>query len=125
MWSEENNMQLHEDKFELICYRTPAAKILAETLPFMADVTKYTTPNGTTIERSPLVRDLGVNMSEELSWTPHINIMVDKARQISSWVLGVFRDRSKPEACKAPTLQIPHQITSGILLPPLESNQDH
>ena len=96
VWSEENNMQLHEDKFELICYRTPAAKILAEALPFMADVTKYTTPNGTTIERSPLVRDLGVSMSEELSWTPHINIMVDKARQISSWVLGVFRDRSKP-----------------------------
>ena len=94
-WSEENNMQLHEDKFELVCYRTPSAKVLAEALPFMADVTNYTTPNGTTIDRSPLVRDLGVSMSEELSWTPHINIMVDKARQISSWVLGVFRDRSK------------------------------
>ena len=96
VWSEENNMQLHEDKFELICYRTPSAKILAETLPFMAEAANYTTPNGTTIDRSPLVRDLGVNMSEDLSWTPHINIMVDKARQISSWVLGVFRDRSKP-----------------------------
>ena len=61
----------------------------------MTDVTNYTTPSGTTLDRSPLVRDLGVNMSEELSWTPHINIMVDKARQISSWVLGVFKDRSK------------------------------
>ena len=87
-WSEENNMQLHEDKFELVCYRAPSAKVLAEALPFMADVTNYTTPNGTTIDRSPLVRDLGVSMSEELSWTPHINLMVDKARQISSWVLG-------------------------------------
>ncbi|KAL5255606.1 hypothetical protein ACHWQZ_G010992 [Mnemiopsis leidyi] len=76
--------------------KTPSAKILAETLPFMAEAANYTTPNGTTIDRSPLVRDLGVNMSEDLSWTPHINIMVDKARQISSWVLGVFRDRSKP-----------------------------
>ena len=95
-WSKKNNMQLHEDKFEFLCYRTPAAKSLAEALPFMADVTNYTTPGGTTLERSPLVRDLGVNMSEELSWSPHINIMVDKARQISSWVLGVFKDRSKP-----------------------------
>ena len=86
----------YEDKFELLCCRTPAAKSLAEALPFMADVTNYTTPGGTTLERSPLVRDLGVNMSEELSWSPHINIMVDKARQISSWVLGVFKDRSKP-----------------------------
>ena len=94
-WSKENNMILHEDKFELLSYRTPAAKTLAEELPFMTDVTNYTTPSGTTLDRSPLVRDLGVNMSEELSWTPHINIMVDKARQISSWVLGVFKDRSK------------------------------
>ena len=95
-WSKENNMKLHEDKFELLCYRTPASKTLAEALPFMGDVTNYTTPNGTTLDRSPLVRDLGVNMSEELSWSPHINLMVDQARQIASWVLGVFKDRSKP-----------------------------
>jgi hypothetical protein len=62
----------------------------------MADITNYTTPDGTTLERSPLVQDLGVNMSEELFWSPDINIMVDKARRISSWVLGVFKDRSKP-----------------------------
>ena len=34
VWSEENNMQLHEDKFELICYRTLSAKILSETVRF-------------------------------------------------------------------------------------------
>ena len=95
-WSEENNMKLHENKFELVCYRTPASKSLSEELPFMSDITNYTTPNGSVIERSSLVRDLGVNMSDDYSWTPHINIMVDKARQMASWVLGVFKDRTTP-----------------------------
>ena len=38
-WSENNNMKLHEDKFELISYRTPAARKLSEALPFMGDIT--------------------------------------------------------------------------------------
>ena len=71
---------MHEDKFGLLCHRTPAAKTLAEELPFMTDVTNY---NGTILNRSPVVRDLGANISEKLSWTPHINIMVDKHRKIS------------------------------------------
>ena len=69
---------------------------MSEALPFLNDITNYTTPNGSEIERSTIVRDLGVNMSDDFSWTPHINIMADKARQMSSWVLGVFSDRSKP-----------------------------
>ena len=62
-------------------------------------------------------------MSEELSWTPHIDIMVDKARQISSWVLGASIQIPVLDSY-APTLQIPHKISNRILLPPLESHQD-
>ena len=94
-WSEDNNMKLHEDKFELLCYRTPATRKLSEVLPFMGDITSYETPNGTCLEGSALVKDLGVTMSEELSWTPHINTMVKTASQVASWVLGVFKGRSK------------------------------
>ena len=54
------------------------------------------TPAGIKIEHTPVVRDLGVYMSEEFSWTPHINTMIDNARKIASWVLGVFKDRSRP-----------------------------
>ena len=32
-WPEDNNMKLHENKFELACYRAPASKSLAEELP--------------------------------------------------------------------------------------------
>ena len=41
------------------------------------------------------MRDLGVSLSDSFTWTPHINKMVDGARKMASWTLGVFRDRSK------------------------------
>ena len=41
-----------------------------------------------------LVRDLGVQLSSDYSWTPNINIMVDAAWRTTSWVLTVFSDRS-------------------------------
>ena len=94
-WSLDNNMQLHESKFELVCYRIPSNKHFTDALPFMDDIASYTTPAGVKIEQNSLVRDLGVNMSSDFSWTPHINIMIKNARTIASWVLGVFKDRSK------------------------------
>ena len=102
---EDNNIKLHENKFELVCYRTPASKSLSEELPFMSDITNYTTPNGSAIERSPLVRDLEVNMSDDYTWTPHINIMVGKARQMASWSI-----QRQDNTCYAPALQIPDKV---------------
>jgi hypothetical protein len=87
-WSGDNNMKLHEDKFELLCGRTPAGRAISEALPFMGDVTNYRTPNGTILDKSPLVKDLVVNLSDDLTWSPHMSIMTDKACQIASWVLG-------------------------------------
>ena len=95
-WSIDNNMELHEDKFELLVYKLPSNKKLAEDLPFIKEFqkTNYKTPNGNTIGQSHTVRDLGVHLSDDLSWSPHIGVMVDKAKQVASWVLGVFKDRS-------------------------------
>ena len=59
----------------------------------MGDVTNYKTPNGIILDKSPIVRDLGVNLSEDLSWSPHINIMTENARQDEAWVLEVYEDR--------------------------------
>ena len=117
-------MKLHENKFELVCYRTPASKSLSEELPFMSDITNYTTPNGSVIERSSLVRDLGVNMSDDYSWTPHINIMVDKARQMASWVLGVFKDRITPVKLQLYKSLIRSRVEYCCPVPTLESEQD-
>ena len=55
----------------------------------------YQTPSGHTLCPKSLAKDLGIYLSDDLSWTPHINIMVNNARKMASWVLGVFKDRTK------------------------------
>ena len=91
-----NNIKiLHKKKFESLSYRLPANIKRGEQLPFQNNLTTYTTPSGIEIERKGLVRDLGVSLSDNFTWTPHINKMVTCARKVASWVLGVFRDRSK------------------------------
>ena len=56
---------------------------------------EYNTTDDITISRSEIVRDLGINITPTLNWTPHINIIVNNARQITAWVLSVFKDRSE------------------------------
>jgi hypothetical protein len=93
-WSRNNNMKLHEGKFELLSYSTNSSKLLKE-LPFTSGFTEYSTPSGFVIEPKPVVKDLGVYLSSDYSWTPHITQMVASARKMAAWVLGVFKDRSK------------------------------
>ena len=93
-WSIQNNMLVHEDKFELLCYHAKPSKLLRE-LPFADEYCQYQTPGGYTMLPKEIVKDLGVHLSADLSWSPHIAKMVASARHVAAWVLGVFRDRSK------------------------------
>ena len=93
-WSRENNMKLHEDKFELLCYRNKSSALL-QALPFSEEYCQYTTPAGFSLYPKELVKDLGVHLSADRSWSPHISTITSNARKMASWVLGVFRDRSK------------------------------
>ena len=92
-WSEENNMALHINKFEYLCHSTGYSKLLQQ-LPFSSQFYQYTTKDGTNIEPTHIVRDLGINIVPDLQWTPHINIICDSARKMTSWILSVFADRS-------------------------------
>ena len=92
-WSIANNMLLHEDKFVVMNYCLNASKTLRE-LPFTIEGRQYSTTDGKIMELSSVVRDLGVYLSDDCSWTYHINKMTSDARKIASWVLGAFRDRS-------------------------------
>ena len=92
-WSKQNNMMLHEHKFELLIH-SQNKKPMRE-LPFHNEYFVYETLTGQLIEESNIVRDLGVNISADLSFTPHINIICDKARRIAAWTLSVFSDRSE------------------------------
>jgi len=88
-------MVLHPDKFMLLRYKTNKSTMLDE-LPFTSHLSEYTTPSGYTLSPQDSARDLGVELSADYRWTPHINKMVAGAIKTASWVLGVFKDRSKP-----------------------------
>ena len=92
-WSIANNMVLHEDKFILMNYSLNAWHSLRE-LPFNVEGRHYTTTEGKILEASHYTRDLGVYISDDCTWSYHINSTTKDARRIASWVLGAFRDRS-------------------------------
>ena len=92
-WSERNNMQLHQSKFELLSHTTGQSNLISE-LPFSTQYTEYITADGSTITPQTKVRDLGITVMADVSWSPHINSIADDGKKISSWILSVFKDRS-------------------------------
>ena len=97
-WACTNNMQLNETKFEVVNYTLNRSEWL-RALPFHPENCIYYTSDGTPLEPSATVRDLGVLLSSDRSWTPHIAQVVKSARTMAAWIFSVFSDRS-------PTLMI-------------------
>ena len=93
-WSIENNMVLHEDKFEYMNHSTGTGKLLLN-LPFTSEFYQYTTPSGIIMSPIDQIRDLGIIITSNLSWGPHISTMTDSARRMSSWILSVFKSRDE------------------------------
>ena len=91
-WAVHNNMHLHEDKFEVLNYTLNTSNLLSN-LPFTAELRSYDTSNGHTIQPTTLVRDLGVYLSSDRSWSPQVNQLVQSATKVAGWALSVFRDR--------------------------------
>ena len=96
-WATTNNMLLHQDKFELMQYTTSLnnhTKTLLESLPFNEYSRYYNTSDGLELIPSEQVQDLGVLLSSNLDFSPHINLIVDKACSKAAWVLSVFQCRN-------------------------------
>jgi len=74
-WAVHNNLHLHEDKFEVLNYTLNTSNLLSN-LPFTAELRSYDTSNGHTIQPTTLVRDLGVYLSSDRSWSPQVNQLV-------------------------------------------------
>ena len=91
-WSAKNNMSLHEDKFEYMCHSANRSNAL-QHLPFTSEIYQYSTSKGVLLPVD-LVKDLGVTVSSDLSWTAQIKNMANKARQKAAWVLSVFHTRN-------------------------------
>ena len=87
-------MKLHEDKFDLIVHRSKRHDTLQE-LPFMTECMSYNVSNGNELHPVQNLRDLGVTVSADLSWSLHIANAVSKARSKAFWILSVFKTRER------------------------------
>ena len=93
-WSRSNNMKLHEDKFDLLIHRSKRHDTLQE-LPFMTECMSYHVSNGNELHPVHNLKDLGVTVSADLSWSLHIANAVSKARSKAFWILSVFKTRER------------------------------
>ena len=85
-WQVENNMMFNEDKFEHLRY------LHNKTSP---NTSTYKGPNGKIILHKNDVKDLGVLMSSNLTFSAHIDKVYNKVRQMGGWILRTFNSRSK------------------------------
>ena len=84
-WTDDNNMKLNDVKFELLRYGPNQ---------LIKDQTKYTSPSGENIESKGVVKDLGVLMSNDCSFKDQITAIIEKAKNLISWILRTFSSRS-------------------------------
>ena len=85
-WASVNNMILNDTKFELLRYGENK---------FLKESTSYLGPSGKEIEEHEHVRDLGMVMSSDASFTAHILQVAATARNYAGWVLRTFNTRER------------------------------
>ena len=84
-WAADNNMTFNDLKFEMLRFGPDSTLKLT---------TNYTSPKGTIIDSKDHVKDLGVMMSADGSFTAHINKICQSARNMCAWILRTFKSRS-------------------------------
>ena len=85
-WTDTTNMKLNDDKFEALRYGQN--KELKET-------TTYTTPSGKPIQVKSELKDLGVIMSDDCDFSKQIDSVVEKGKNMASWILRTFKTRAR------------------------------
>ena len=99
-WAELNNMEFNNCKFEHMQYGKNV-ELRAQSYYFAS--------NGKAIEKKQHVKDLGVLMSDDCSFSEHIKKVVKKAEEMSGWILRTFDTRSpEPMLTLWKSLVIPH-----------------
>ena len=84
-WAADVNMTFNSDKFECLRYWPKKNKPEFD----------YKSPDGSIIEEKQHLRDLGVEMASDLTFSIHIQNTVSGANKLMGWALRTFRRRSK------------------------------
>ena len=83
-WANENEMKFNNNKFEMIDYQ-PGGGNEAHHV--------YRTEGDDPIERKTEIRDLGIIMNNEATFTDHITASAKKGRKLAGWALRTFQSR--------------------------------
>ena len=87
-WSVSNNMSFNSEKFELLRYKSKKSKLIQSTTSYISD-------NGSVIQEKSHVRDLGVTLSNDATFSQHIFEKCASVRSKIAWVLRTFKSREK------------------------------
>ena len=85
-WSVNNNMSFNSDKFELMRYRSKESRDSQLNSCYLDN-------NGQAIEEAQQVRDLGVIMTNDATFTSHMHEKCKSVKALISWILRTFRSR--------------------------------
>ena len=84
-WQKQNNMEFNSNKFEVLRYGKNDD---------LKQSTCYLTPNSDDIiEEKESLRDLGIMMSNDASFSIHVELVCSKVKQKSAWILRTFNSR--------------------------------
>ena len=84
-WAPANNMSLNGEKFE---HHRIGKNLEVERY-------SYKNPEGDIIHEKDHIKDLGIYISNDLTWTRHIEEAVSKARIMAGWALRTFSTRER------------------------------
>ena len=85
-WAKANNMEFNSEKFEHLRY-TPGSNLI--------DSHVYLADNGSPIEEKNSLRDLGVTMSNDASFSTYRKEKASKMKSKIAWVLRTFKTRDE------------------------------
>ena len=85
-WSDENKMKFNDDKFELISYPVRPEN---HSQPY------YQSRNGSAIDNKLELKDLGIILNKEATFSSNINQKVKTAKNMVGWILRTFHSREK------------------------------
>ena len=85
-WAEQTGMLFNAGKFELLRFWQDR-----ETAPDIL----YLSPDGGPIEEKDNLRDLGVRISTDLTFSAQVDLTVESGNRMAGWALRTFRGRNK------------------------------
>ena len=83
-WADDNNMEFNSTKFECVRYGR---------ITELRESTHYTSKDGSPIIEVDHLKDLGVTMSRDGTFSRHIIMTTETAKQMCGWILRTFLTR--------------------------------